>query len=64
MNWDKIEQLLGIAESSVKWPNLRPIHDAAMRELHAHAHPPKPEEPKMVLEDEAEPKPKRKLIDG
>ena len=67
MNWDKIEQLLKIAETSVKWPNLRPIHDAAMKELHDHAHPPKPE-PKVEVEAEAEAedngKLKRRAIDG
>ena len=41
MNWDKIEQLLRVAEGAVKFgAPLRPIHDAAMKELHAHANPP------------------------
>ena len=68
MNWDKIEQLLRIAEGSLKWGvPLRPIHDAAMKELHGHAHPPKPEAPKpepVEEVEETESMPKRKLIDG
>ena len=68
MNWDKIEQLLRVAEGAVKFgAPLRPIHDAAMKELHDHAHPPKPE-PKVEVEAEAESedngKLKRRAIDG
>lgn len=37
MNWDKIEQLLRIAEGSLLWPKLKPIHDAAMEELEKHS---------------------------
>lgn len=33
MDWDKIEQLLGIAEKALKWPELKHIHDAAMDEV-------------------------------
>lgn len=32
-DWDKISTLLHIAETSMKWPHLRHIHDAAMDEL-------------------------------
>jgi hypothetical protein len=58
MNWDRIEQLLKIAESSVKWPSLRPIHDAAMKELNHHAKQPRtPDISHVPQEPEPEPKP-------
>lgn len=37
MDWDKIEQLLGIVDKARQWPTLRAIHDAAMAELIKHA---------------------------
>jgi len=80
MNWDKIEQLLKIAEGAVKFgAPLRPIHDAAMKELHEHANPLK-HQPASILpghvthvsssepiaeEPKAEAEPlKRRAIDG
>jgi hypothetical protein len=67
MNWDKIEQLLNIAEGSLKFgTKTRPIHDAALKELEEHAKP-KPE-PKAIKAEESEPenngKLKRRSIDG
>jgi hypothetical protein len=32
-DWDKLHKLLGIAEASLKWPKLKHIHEAAMKEL-------------------------------
>ena len=68
MNWDKIEQLLNIVESSIKHGTpLRPIHDAAMKELHEYAWPKiEVPEPKVEAEVESEDngKLKRITIDG
>jgi hypothetical protein len=61
MNWDKIEQLLKIAEVSVKWPSLRPIHDAAMKELGEHAMAPVPNSDVPEAEPETESLKRKKL---
>jgi len=45
MNWDKIEQLLKIAEGTLKWPKLDRIHKQAMKELEEHAAKPVEKEP-------------------
>lgn len=37
MDIEKIRNLLHIAESSVKWPSLKGLHDAAMAELVKHS---------------------------
>ena len=42
MDWDKIEQLLNIADKAKNWPNLKKIHDGAMEALMVHAEPPAP----------------------
>jgi hypothetical protein len=36
---DRIEQLLNIVDKARHWPNLKPIHDAAMEILERLAHP-------------------------
>ena len=33
MDWDKVEQLMNVAEAAVKWPKLAPIAAEAMAEL-------------------------------
>jgi hypothetical protein len=53
MNWDKIEQLLKIAEATMKWPKLARIHQQSMKELEEHANKP--------IEEEKQPEPKRKV---
>ena len=35
MDFDRVETLLSIAERSMKWPHLKHLHDAAMKELEA-----------------------------
>lgn len=37
MNWDDALKLLHIADMANKWPKLRSIHDAALRELEKHS---------------------------
>lgn len=37
MDKDEVEQLLNIANLSRQWPNLAPIHSAAMAKLEDHA---------------------------
>ena len=32
-SWDKIEQLLNITNLARQWPNLKHIHDSALKEL-------------------------------
>lgn len=39
MNWDKIEQLLNIADKARQWPNLKRIHDEALETLAKFAAP-------------------------
>ena len=58
MNWDRIEQLLNIADKSRQWPNLRRIHDAAIKTLEEAASVPEPvipQEPRSIKRKVAEP---------
>jgi hypothetical protein len=37
LDLDRVERLLNIVTSSIKWPQLKPVHDAAMKELNKHS---------------------------
>lgn len=37
INWNDVGNLLHIADLANKWPKLRAIHDAALRELDKHS---------------------------
>lgn len=55
MNWDKIEQLLNVADKALKWPHLKTIHDQAIAEVNAMI------APKAELEGEAAPAIERRV---
>lgn len=40
MNFEEIERLLNIIDKARHWPNLKSIHDAAMKRLEELASPP------------------------
>ncbi len=50
MDNEELLRLLQIADLSLKWEALRPLHDHAMRALHEHArgHAPAPARPQTV----------------
>ena len=67
MNWDKIEQLLRVAEGSLKFGSkFRTIHDAAIKALEQHnvGTPEVPQEAQQPEQSEDNGKLKRRAIDG